>query len=344
MSCEVSETAHKSGGWRAISVKTWLACLTAIVVLAANPSVFIQAVMFSAQSLWFISPMILTGLLITAAMLASNSVQLIAKMFRGRELTMIVWVSLAGAITPVCGATVLPLIAGLLIARVPLAPVMAFWLASPVTDPAMLALTVGTLGWPLAIAKTLGAVVAGIFGGAMVLVLSGRSLLGDPLRPQDRLQRFSCSVMDDAEPVLFRFWRDALRRNVFLSSFKGNGVLMLCWLSIAFIAEFYMQRYVPLEWLPALFGTEAGWAVPLAAIVGAPVYLDGYAALPLVRGLIDAGMSAEAALTFLVAGGITSAWAAIPVFALVRGRVFILYLLLAVSASMLVGFLGGLFL
>ncbi|MBN3561103.1 hypothetical protein [Aliamphritea spongicola] len=55
-------------------------------------------------------------------------------------------------------------------------------------------------------------------------------------------------------------------------------------------------------------------------------------------------MGYDAALTFLVAGGITSAWAAVPVFALVRGRVFLLYLLLALLASVLVGFVSGLFL
>ena len=73
-------------------------------------------------------------------------------------------------------------------------------------------------------------------------------------------------------------------------------------------------------------GTDSAWAVPIASVVGAPIYLDGYASLPLVRGLMDAGMSNAAAMAFLIAGGITSAWAAIPVYALVRLPVFALYL------------------
>jgi uncharacterized protein involved in cysteine biosynthesis len=55
-------------------------------------------------------------------------------------------------------------------------------------------------------------------------------------------------------------------------------------------------------------------------------------------------MRPDAAMTFLVAGGITSAWAAIPVFALVRLPVFAAYLALAVISSMLAGWASGWFL
>jgi uncharacterized membrane protein YraQ (UPF0718 family) len=116
------------------------------------------------------------------------------------------------------------------------------------------------------------------------------------------------------------------------------------WLSVAFVAEFLMQRYLPAQLVAEFVGADSAWAVPLAAIVGGPIYLDGYAALPLVRGLIDAGMRPDAALSFLIAGGITSAWAAIPVFALVRLPVFITYLALAILSAMLAGWIAGLLL
>ncbi|ESR22550.1 permease [Lutibaculum baratangense] len=116
---------------------------------------------------------------------------------------------------------------------------------------------------------------------------------------------------------------------------------MLVWLSIAFVGEFLLRRYVPEELVASLVGGDNPWAVPLAATVGAPIYLDGYAALPLIRGLVDSGMRPDAALAFLIAGGITSAWAAIPVYALVRTPTFVLYLLLAVGGSMLAGRMAG---
>ena len=56
-----------------------------------------------------------------------------------------------------------------------------------------------------------------------------------------------------------------------------------------------------------------------------------------MRGLIDLGMAEGAAMAFLIAGGIISAWTAIPVFALVRLPVFLAYTLMAVVGSMLAG-------
>jgi hypothetical protein len=73
-------------------------------------------------------------------------------------------------------------------------------------------------------------------------------------------------------------------------------------------------------------------------VVGVPAYLNGYAAIPTVSALIDMGMAPGAALTFMVAGGVTSIPAAMAVFALVKRPVFALYLVLGLTGSMLVGF------
>jgi uncharacterized protein len=65
-----------------------------------------------------------------------------------------------------------------------------------------------------------------------------------------------------------------------------------------------------------------------------PAYLNGYAALPLVRGLMELGMSPAVGLAFLVAGGITSLPAAMAVWAVVRPRIFGLYVGLAAAGSL----------
>ena len=74
-----------------------------------------------------------------------------------------------------------------------------------------------------------------------------------------------------------------------------------------------------------------------ATFVGVPAYLNGYAALPLVSGLVGQGMAPGAGLAFLVAGGVTSLPAALAVFALVRRPVFALYIGLALSGSLASG-------
>ena len=108
---------------------------------------------------------------------------------------------------------------------------------------------------------------------------------------------------------------------------------MLKWLTVAFIAEYALRQVLPAETIGAHIGGDSVAAVALATLVGAPIYLDGYAALPLVRALLDAGMGPGAALAFLIAGGITSAWAAIPVYALTRLPVFLAYIAMAVTGA-----------
>lgn len=85
---------------------------------------------------------------------------------------MVIMAALLGGLSPFCSCEVIPFIAALLALGAPLGAVMAFWLASPLMDPAMFLITSGTLGWEFAVAKTIAAVSLGIFGGFGMLVLS----------------------------------------------------------------------------------------------------------------------------------------------------------------------------
>ncbi|HMB77296.1 MAG TPA: permease, partial [Kiloniellaceae bacterium] len=107
------------------------------------------------------------------------------------------------------------------------------------------------------------------------------------------------------------------------------------WLALAFLLESLMLAYLPAESVGQWLGFGNPLAIPLAALVGAPAYLNGYAAIPTAGALMDLGMTPGAALAFMTAGAVTSLPAAVAVFALVRLPVFLLYLAL--------GFLGATF-
>ena len=115
---------------------------------------------------------------------------------------------------------------------------------------------------------------------------------------------------------------------------------MIRWLALALVLEVFLHRLVPEAWVMSLFGADAGASVPLAVLVGAPMYLDGYAALPLVRGLMDLGMSFGAALGLMISGAAVSLYAAVAVAAVVRVRVFVLYVVLAMAGALRGGICG----
>ena len=98
-----------------------------------------------------------------------------------------------------------------------------------------------------------------------------------------------------------------------------------------------MIRYIPAEWVAQALGGEGIGTIILASFIGAPAYLNGYAAVPLVDALMTQGMSAGAALSFMIAGGVSSIPAALAVWALVKPRVFAAYLGLAVTGAIISG-------
>lgn len=242
----------------------------------------------------------------------------------GGPVRAVVLASIAGTLTPVCGLGVLPLIAALLRRGLPLAPVMAFWVSSPVMGPSMIVVTIGVLGLPFAIAKTLAALGTGLLAGAVTAALPGLSGPGSRLMRAGPLESAGCDTR-----------AAAFRREVW-SSVR----LVSRWLALALVLEVLIQRHVPQEWIVALFAEDTWFAVPLAAVVGAPLYLDGFAALPLVRGLLDLGMGFGAALALLVSGAAVSLYAAVAVISLVRFRIFALYVGLAMAGACVSGYVA----
>ena len=98
-----------------------------------------------------------------------------------------------------------------------------------------------------------------------------------------------------------------------------------------------MVMYLPTKTVAMLVGSESAFALPRAVIFGVPAYINGYAAIPLVDGLIETGIAPGSALAFMTADAITSIPPAIVVFALVKREVFMWYLIFAGIGSLFVG-------
>ena len=101
------------------------------------------------------------------------------------------------------------------------------------------------------------------------------------------------------------FWRISERHDTFVTTFTSNGMFLLKWLSLAYVLEALMLRYVPADWIAGALGGTGLGTISLAALIGVPAYLNGYAAVPLVDALLSQGMSPGAAMSFIIAGGVS---------------------------------------
>ncbi len=320
--------------------RVWLTSASILIALAILDSgQAAESARFAGQALLTTAPFLVLSIAIAAWAGATGADNLIAKAFTGAPLLMIGLGALAGGISPFCSCGVIPLIAALLTMGVPLSAVMAFWLASPIMDPSMFVLTTGVLDLEFAVAKTLAAIGLGVFGGLVVLVLSRSGALADPLR--DGIGNGGCGGARVRAPkaVVWRFWQDPSRRAKFAKTALSTTLFLAKWLTLAFILESLMVAWVPAEMVTATLGGDGPLPILTATLIGIPAYLNGYAALPLVAGLIDQGMAPGAGMAFLVAGGVTSIPAAMAVWALAKPRVFALYIGLSVTGAFASGLL-----
>ena len=317
-----------------------LALFAALLVLGAvNPAQLLPSVRFVLEALVSIAPFLALAVGIAAYAAASGSDRLVARVFSGSPLRTVALAALFGALSPFCSCGVIPLIAAMLHAGVPLAPVMAFWLASPVMDPEMFVLTAAGIGTGFAVAKTVAAAGMGLLGGFTVLALQRGGGLRQPLAGSPGGGCGTHFEPGDTKPVAWRFWPEPGRRAEFRRVSLRTGTFLTKWLAIAFLAESLMMAYVPASWVATAVGDGSAFAIPLAAVVGVPTYLNGYAAIPLIAGLLEMGMSGGAALAFATAGAVSCIPAAIAVWALVRRSVFALYLGLGLGGAILAGLL-----
>lgn len=320
--------------------KVWLfSAALVLALLLFTPNQGVTSIEFTLQSLLQVAPFLILSIGIAAYAGATDADGLIARAFTGSPALMVLIAAIAGGLSPFCSCGVIPLIAALLAMGVPLSAVMAFWLASPVMDPSMFVLTTGVLGFEFAIAKTMAAVSLGIFGGFVVHFLSKMGGLTDPLR--DNLHSGGCggSNVRTTKPVCWTFWREHARVEKFMREALKSTLFLAKWLTLAFLLESLMLAWLPADLVSETLGGTGLATVGIATLVGVPAYLNGYAALPLVGGLIDQGMAPGAGLAFLVAGGVTSLPAAIAVWALVKPRVFAIYIGLALVGSFTAGVL-----
>ncbi|WP_299846992.1 permease [uncultured Roseovarius sp.] len=320
--------------------RVWLISALILAALAIfDTSQAVESTNFAVAALLHVAPYLMFSIGVAAWAGATGADNLIAKAFTGAPLVMILLGAIAGGLSPFCSCGVIPLIAALLAMGVPLSAVMAFWLASPIMDPSMFFLTAGVLGAKFAIAKTIAAVGLGVFGGTVVHLLSRGGALSDPLR--DGVGNGGCggSKVRAPKPVMWKFWTDGERRTKFAKTAWSTTLFLAKWLFLAFLLESLMLAWIPAETVTKALGGTGVIPIITATLVGVPAYLNGYAALPLVGGLIEQGMAPGAGLAFLVAGGVTSIPAAMAVWALAKPRVFVLYLGLSLSGAFAVGML-----
>ena len=144
----------------------------------------LEITQFIIEAFMHIWPYLLITIPLAVAIRLSGASNYIKYAFDAQPLVAIVLATAVGAFSPFCSCGVIPVIATLLISGVPLAPVMSFWLASPLMDPETFFLSVSTLGWQLAVWRLAGTLILSLSAGFITHFVMQKEWLGQNILRQ----------------------------------------------------------------------------------------------------------------------------------------------------------------
>jgi uncharacterized membrane protein YraQ (UPF0718 family) len=107
-----------------------------------------------------------------------------------------------------------------------------------------------------------------------------------------------------------------------------------------FVAVGYLiNRFVPTSIISVLFGENSILAVPLATVIGLPLYITTDAAIPIIQSMIRSGASEGAMLSFIITGSATSAWVIAGLATFLKKRAIALYVGYILAGGLICGYL-----
>lgn len=225
-----------------------------------------------------------------------------------------------GALTPFCSCSSVPIFLGFVQARFPIGVAFAFLITSPLVNEIAVALMAAVFGWKLAVVYTAAGVGLGIVGGLTLTFLRAeRWLVPGAIGPVDAAQ--------ETHPV---GWSARLRDAAETSGFILRKIAP--WLVGALALGAGLHGFVPEGFFARVFAGTGAWSLPLAALVGLPLYVSANATVPLLEALVTKGVPLGTALAFLL----SAVGVSLPELVMLRS-VMTVRLLVVFSAVVLVG-------
>jgi uncharacterized membrane protein YraQ (UPF0718 family) len=197
--------------------------------------------------------------------------------------------ALFGAITPFCSCSSIPIFISLLKAGVPLGVTFSFLITSPIINEYLVILMVGEFGVPITIAY----VFSGLFIGTVAGAILGRMNLGH------FLENDILTSAHEGSEVITHTWRTRLR----FGWDEASSVIRQIWLWVLVGVGIgaIIHNYVPQETIHSLVDATGIFSVPIATVLGVPMYGSCAAIVPIAVVLFEKGIPLGTALAFMMA-------------------------------------------
>lgn len=235
--------------------------------------------------------------------------------------------ALLGTVTPFCSCSSIPLFIGFTSSGLPLAVTFSFLISSPLVDLASMILLASIFNWSIALAYVVLGIALAVIGGSLI----GRA----------RMERYVEAFVTQHRALDLPAEQLTLADRLRYAREQVTDIIQRVWLYILIGVGIgaAIHNWIPAELISALIGQNNWWSVPLATLVGVPMYADIFGTLPIAEALVAKGVGLGTVLAFMMAVTALSLPSLIMLKKVVKAPLLALFFTIVVAGIMLIGFL-----
>lgn len=235
-----------------------------------------------------------------------------------------------GIVTPFCSCSAIPLFIGFLQAGVPLGVTFSFLISAPMVNEVALALLFGMFGWGVSLLYLSMGLLVAVFAGVIIGKLRLERYLEDWVL---QLQNSAVSSEFVAETLE---WSLRLRGGFNHVREIVGKVWLFIVLGVGLGAG--IHGYVPENFMASLMGNDVWWSVPIAVLIGVPMYSNAAGIIPVVQALLGKGAALGTVLAFMMSVIALSAPEMIILRKVLKPQLIAIFAGIVAMGIMLVGF------
>ncbi|MDD4136024.1 MAG: nitrophenyl compound nitroreductase subunit ArsF family protein [Candidatus Shapirobacteria bacterium] len=243
--------------------------------------------------------------------------------------------ALLGVVTPFCSCSSIPLFIGFLSAGIPLGVTFAFLIASPLVNESSLILFPALFGWQTTIIYNVAGIILAVVGGIIIQKLHLEKYVNQ------QLLKYKCRCDVEAEnggqkiklkKLIGYWWTDGFKitKNIFPYVILGVGIGAL------------IHGFVPQTLIETYLNIKEWWVVPIATLLGVPLYTNSVTVIPIIEAFINKGVPIGTALAFMTATVALSLPEALILKKTMKWQLLVMFFSITTIGIMFIGYLFNL--
>ena len=268
-----------------------------------------------------------------------------------------------GAITPFCSCSTIPILKGLIKARAGFGPMMVFLFASPLLNPIIVVLLFATFGMQLTLVYVISAFIVSVSGGWLLNQIGFERYVRDTHYENSKVADFCCgssaesaSRGESATDTIDKGTGCCSAENqsddccdnkpVATTPFQriskqawSDFIDVLPYLLVGIVIGSVIYGFVPTDFLQHYAGSDNPFAIPLAAIIGVPLYIRAEAVIPLAYSLLAKGVGAGTVMALIIGSAGASLTELILLRSLFKTRLLVAFVAVVMTMAIAAGYL-----